>query len=285
MAIFLWFTEGDGGYGGVALLLIIPISITLLLRSSVSELLTHGFIRLLNPELHDNQQLDLNKTQRYLNAIAHLIHNNRNADAIRLCEELKKTGELDVVTLETTLEFLGVKQTRSTALKPLNEAARLRSEKKFGEAEQLLTLLLAKNPADTAAAMMLMRLYAEDLQQPAKAAEVLEKLEQRPLVAAAHIEFARRSLDEWSCAKPEKIETFPTPESVDELLAQKFFGSAVEMLEQQIQEWPRDFDLRLKLAEIHALYCNDLARAKKLCGSWRQATVSMQPKSKLLKPN
>jgi tetratricopeptide (TPR) repeat protein len=263
--VFLWFMEDrNGGMGGAVLLLIIPPALALLLRSSLAELLTHGFLRLIDPEFHDDREFDPGKSRRYLDTIAHLIQNGRRDEAIKLCEELKQSGEVDMVTLEMTLEFLGVKQERAPIPKPLAEAARLRSQGKFTEAEKLLKSLLAKNPADAGAAMMLMRVHAEDLRQPGKAHDILHALEKQPHVSASHIEFARRSIGEWCNPKPEKIETVAPPEPIDELLAQGFFGTAIEILESKIKEQSQDFALRLKLAEVHAVYCNNFQRAEKI---------------------
>lgn len=259
--MFLWFIEDrNGGMGGAVLLLIIPPSLALLLCSSLSELFTHGFLRLIDPEFHDDREFDPGKSRRYQNTIAHLIKTGRRDEAIKLCEELKQAGEVDMVTLE----FLGVKQERAPIPKPLAEAGRLRLQGKFAEAEQLVKSLLAKNPADADAAMMLMRLYAQNLRRPDRAHEVLRTLENQPHVSASHIEFARRSIDEWSQAKPEKIEIAVLPESVDELLAQGFFGTAIETLEEKIKAQPLDFELRLKLAEVHAVHCKNIQRAEKI---------------------
>ena len=158
---------------------------------------THGFLGLVDPALYDHRELDPKKARRYQDAIAHLIHNGRRDDAIKLCEELKQSGEVDLGTLESTLEFLGVKQERAPA-KPLAEAARLRAQGDFAGAEHLLKSLLLKNPADDGAAMLLMRLYAQDLREPGRAHEVLRALQKQPHVPASHVEFARRSIDEWS---------------------------------------------------------------------------------------
>lgn len=275
--VFLWFMEDpNGGYGGVALLLIIPPSLALLLRSAIAEFFTQGFLRLIDPTLHDERPLDPGKSRRYMDTIAHLIKNGRRDDAIKLCNELKQSGEVDIVTLEHTLEFLGVKQERTQNPKPLTEAARLRAQGKFAEAEQRLKSLLAKNPSDADAAMMLMRLFAQDLRQPGRAHEVLRALEKQPHVSASHVEFARRSIDDWSKGKPEKMEVAAPPkaESVDELLAQKFFGTAIERLEEKIRTQPQDFDLRLKLAEVHAVHCKNFQRAEKIIS---QLEVTFSP--------
>ncbi len=198
-AVFVWFVEQPGmGFAGIPFLIIIPVSIALLLRSSVSELFTHGFLRFMDPALHDDRPLDPGKGRRYQDAIARLIQNGQRDEAIRFCEELKLSGEVDLVTLENTLEFLGVPQVNSKPENPLTQAAQLRAQGKFAETEKLLKSLLAKNPADADAAMMLMRLFAQDLRQPGRAHEVLRQLEKQPQVAASHVEFARRSIEEWS---------------------------------------------------------------------------------------
>lgn len=252
--------------GGVVVLLFAPVAMALLLRSSLSEIFAGGFLRLLDPAFYDGRELDLKLPQRHRDNIAYLIHHGKRDEAIKLCEELKRSGELDETTLADALEFLGVKPERAALERPLNQAARLRAAGKFSEAEALLKSLLAKNPADTGAALLLMRLYAGDFRQPSRAAEVLRTLETQPHVERAQIEFARRSLDEWSRMKSAKasVAVSPVPELVDELLAQRHFGLAVERLEKDIQAQPGDFNLRLKLAEIYALHCDDLAGAGKV---------------------
>jgi hypothetical protein len=263
--MFLWLIEDrGGGPGDVALLLIIPPALALLLRSSVAEGLTHGLLQLIDPNLHDDRAFDPGKSRRYLDTIAHLIQNGRREEAVRLCEEFKQSGEVDRATLEMTLEFLGVPQKSALVPKPLAEARQLRAEGKFAAAEMRLQSQLAKNPADAEAAMLLVRLYAQDLRQPGKAQAVLRKLEQQPQAVASHIEFARRSIDEWS--KPESAETriAAPPKSVDELAAQGFLGTAIEKLEAQTRAQPDDFEGWLKLAEIHAVHCKDFRRAQKI---------------------
>jgi hypothetical protein len=262
-AVFLWFAEGGGdGAGGIPLLLIIPVSIALLLRNSIAERFSHGFIRLLDPMVHDDQEVDLKRAQRHRENIAWLIHNGKREAAIKLCEELKQSGELDEVTLEMVLGFLDVKQENTKTSSPLSQAAQLRSQGKFSAAEQLLKSLLKKNPEDTGAAVMLMRLYAEDWHEPDKAMEILRKLEKQPHVSKDHLDFARHSLVEWNHPKPMTGE--PEPKSVDNLLAKGFVGSAIEELEQQLKARPRDFGLWLKLAEIHAVHCDNISRAEKI---------------------
>jgi hypothetical protein len=52
--------------------------------------------------------------------------------------------------------------------------------------------------------------------------------------------------------------------SVDELLAAGYLATAVELLENQIQDHPTSFDLYLKLAEAHASYCRNFHLAGKV---------------------
>jgi thioredoxin-like negative regulator of GroEL len=166
--------------------------------------------------------------------------------------------------LEAKLEQLGLKQESVPRPRLLVEADRLRQQGRFQEAESILKPLLAKDPRNMDAAMMLMRVYAQDLHQSHKAMEILQALEKQSYVSAAHVEFARRSIGEWSHtkSKPEKIA--PPPESIDELLAQGYLGTVLEILEQKTGEQPGDFDLRLKYAEVYGKHCGDVHRAEKI---------------------
>jgi len=240
--------------------------------SCIAELVSRIFRRLIDPGFYDHRPLDPGKSQRYQDLIARLIHQGKRDEAVKLCEELKVSGEVELVTLEHTLEFLGVPQGRSKQEKPLTVAARLRREGKFAEAEKLLRSLLAKKPGDVTAVMMLMRLYGEDLQQLSKAQEVLNALQKQPDVPASHVEFARRSLQEWSHGQTliPVPALAPAPQSLDELLAQGFVGSAVEQLEAQIKSDPDNFTLQFRLAEVYAIHCKNLQGAEKIV---RQITL------------
>jgi tetratricopeptide (TPR) repeat protein len=246
-------------------LIIVPVSIALILRSSLSELFAGGFLRLVDPSMHDTRTFDPKASQRHQDAIARLIQQGKREEAIQLCEQLKVSGEVDIISLEHTLEYLGVKQQRAQPA-PLREAAALRAQGKFAEAEARLQALLKKNPADAEAAFLLMRLYAENLQQPARAHEVLRLLQQQPHVSADHVEFARRSIDDWNRPKPAAPAAAEPPAtlSVDELLAQGGLGMAVESLEEQIRSRPEDFELQLRLAEVYAVHLKNLPRAGKI---------------------
>jgi hypothetical protein len=265
-SLLLWAAENGGGPEDAPLMIIIPVGIALILRSSISEVFAGGFVRFLDPSLHDSREIDLKRAQRHRDNIAWLIHHGKRDEAVKLCEELKQSGELDEATLAHTLEFLGVKQDFGKISDPLHEAGRLRAQGKFTEAETFLKARLTKQPADSGAALMLIRLYAEDLKQPDAAAKLLAAMEKEPHISKDHLEFARRSLAEWN--RPNRKAPVPAdemlPPSLEEMLARGFFGSAIELLEEKIKAQPRDLDLRLKLAEIHALHCDNLPRAEKI---------------------
>lgn len=268
--LFLLVLEPPGiGFGGVPILILIPVSIAIVLRSSLSEIVTHTFIRLVDPELHGGRDFDPKKERRYEDAIAHLIRTGQRKQAIKLCEELKATGEVDLLTLENTLEYLGVKQGTPPKIKPLVEAGQLRQAGRFSEAEHVLKSLLAVNPADEGAAMMLLRLYAQDWHQPERAYALLHKLEKQPQISHDHLDFARRSIPEWTLSlSPTSIpESTPAPaalKSVDEMVAEGSFGLAVEQLEEKLMAQPGNFALQLKLAEVYAIHCKNLMQADKI---------------------
>jgi tetratricopeptide (TPR) repeat protein len=282
VGVCLWLLEERNlGLAAIPLLMILSGALALLLRSSFAEVLTHGFLRLVDPNLHDDRPLDFGKSRRYMDTIAHLIQNGRRTEAIKLCEELKTSGEVNLATLEMTLEFLGVKPERTQLPKPLAEADRLRAQGKFADAEKLLNALLKKDPEDLAAAMMLVRLYAQDLRQPGRAHEILRRLEKQPHVLAAHVEFARRSIEEWSRPKPEPMVPAAPTESIDELLAQGFYGTAIERLEPKTTAQPSDFSAWLKLAEAYGRYAGNLHRADKIVRRM-EADPAFSPEQKQL---
>jgi thioredoxin-like negative regulator of GroEL len=258
--ILLWLPPSPAV---MPILLVIAGAFFLIWRDSIGELATRVFQRLIDPE--DKRPFDPNKHIRQLDMIGSLIRSGRKAEAIQLCETLKVSGEVEITMLELTLEHLGVPQAAAKKINPLNAASQLRRQGKFSEAKLLLDSLLLENPRNLDAAIMLARLYAEDLREPGNAHEILRALEQQPHISTDHIDFARRSIGEWSRRQPE-IEAVAEPkaESVDELLAQKLFGSAIELLENKIKAQPHDFDLRLKLAEVQAVRCENFQTAEKI---------------------
>jgi tetratricopeptide (TPR) repeat protein len=274
----LWqYRQSNDPVSGMAYL-VFALPLALVWSGCVSEFLAHGFHRLVDPE--DDREFDPKKGLREMDVIGDLIRSGQKDKAIQLCQMLKKTGGVNPFVLEMTLEHLGVPQQRVRKPKPLLEADRLRSQGRFQEAELILNSLLAQNPRNLDAAMMLMRLYAQDQHCPEKAGEVLRELEKQPHLPSAHLEFARRSIGEWAQGKPRTEEIAVQPESIDELLAQGYFGTAIEILEQKIKEQPQDFDTRLTLAEIYARHCSDDLRAKKIVQQI-EASPAFSPEQKL----
>ena len=56
--------------------------------------------------------------------------------------------------------------------------------------------------AHMTAAFLLMRIYAQDLKRPEKADVLLQTVGQRPHVPPVFVEYARRSIQEWSGLLP-----------------------------------------------------------------------------------
>ena len=243
-------------------LLIIAAAFFLIWHDCITEFFARVFRWLIDPE--DKREFDPNKSLRDLDTIASLIKNGRKEEAIQLCQMLKESGDASVLALETMLEHLGVRQESVQKPKPLVEAYRLRSQGRFKEAELILNSLLKENPANLDAAMMLIRLYAQDMRLPGRAAEIIQSLEKQPYIPSGNIEFARRSIIEWSQNKPKPEKAVAVPESVDELLASNYFGTAIEILERKTRKQPQDFDSWMKLAEAHGSYCGDFQRAEKI---------------------
>jgi tetratricopeptide (TPR) repeat protein len=252
------------GYAFVPLILIVPVSLGLLWRNPIGELLSHGFHRLIDSD--DRRTFNPNQSARNMDMVAHLLKNGRNEEAVQLCAALKKSGDASVLVLETLLARSGIRLEDDRKPRPLAEAYHLRLLGKFGEAETILNSLLAENPSDVDAALMLMRLYAQDLRRSDKAAAVLRALEKQPHIPDGHIEYAQRSIHDWG-RKKRAPEVVALPESVDELLAGGYLGTAIEVLERKVNEQPQDFDLSLKLAEAHGLHSGNVRRAEKIVQS------------------
>ena len=244
------------------MLLVIGWMLALVWAGCVAELFARGFHHLVDPA--DDQEIDPDKGLRDLDLIASLVKNGRREEAVQLSRRLRESGDISVLVLETRLEHLGIKLESVPKPRPLTDAYHLRMQGRFQEAESILKPLLVEDPRNVDAAMMLMRIYAQDLHHPQKAMEILEALAKQPHVSPAHIEFAYRSIGEWSQGKPQPETVDVPPESIDEMLVQGYLGTVIEILEQKIEEQPRDLDLRLKLAEVYSQHCGDVHRAEKI---------------------
>jgi tetratricopeptide (TPR) repeat protein len=260
--LFLWryVKEKNADAGYIYLLVAMPLA--LLWCGCLSQMGARFFNALIDPE--DPEQYQPDKEERLLEKIAELIRSGKKEQAIQLCKALKISGEVSVAALDMTLEHLGLPQNNGLMVKPLAAAHRLRRQGKFEEAAAMLKALLAKNPRDVDAAMPLMRIYAQDLHEPDQARQILKALEKQPYVAVAHLEFARRSIEEWSQPGPVPPDEAELTGSVDELLAQGFVGTAIEMLEEQVDAEPGNFDLQLKLAGFYARHAKNVTTAERI---------------------
>ena len=256
----LWqFTFFENHVDG-ELYLATALALALLWTGCITALLAHAFKWLAHPENELDEEID--RSLRDLDKLARLVSHGHRKEAIQLCLKLKDSGDASVLALETILEHLGIKQDFVRPPNPLVKASQLRQEGKFGEAEELLKSLLSRNPDNVDAGMMLIRLYAVDLSSPDKAHKVLQTLEKRPHMSRGHTDFARRSIQEWSQGTPAPEPEPALPESVEELLLQGRYGTAIERLEQNISELPEDFNLRLRLARVHAELCDHVKSAE-----------------------
>jgi tetratricopeptide (TPR) repeat protein len=276
----------QGGVVGGWLYLVVTLLLGISWAGCLSELFAGGFHRLVDAE--DKREFDPKQTTRDLDRLAGLVRSNRNDEAIALCEQLKESGEASALAIETVLFQLYHRMfdtEHSLDSPPLAEAQKLRWQRRFAEAEAKLESLLKQEPENVAAALMLLRIYAQDLLRPDKADAMLQTFGQRPHVPPAFIEYARRCLAEWSGIVPAKAKTAEgiesllvdpkhsrAPEkaidwntaSVDELLAAGHLATAIKMLESQVDGQPRNFELWLKLAEAHGVHCGDFSRASKI---------------------
>ncbi len=242
-------------------LLVLPVSIGLLWCGCLSELGARGFHRLIDSD--DRREFDANESARHLDMVASLLKSGRHEEAAQLCATLKESGDANILVLETLLARSGIQFENNRKPKPLTEAYDLRSQGKFDEAAEILNSLLAENPSNVDAALMLMRLYVQDLRRSDKAAEILLALEKQPHIPPGHIDYARRSIQDWQ-RKKSAPKAVALPESVDELLACGYLGTAIEVLERKAKEQPQDFELQLKLAEAHGLHSGNIRRAEKI---------------------
>jgi thioredoxin-like negative regulator of GroEL len=260
LGLWRYWHNDDRASGMLYLMFSLPLA--LIWAGCLSELAARSIHGLIDPE--DKREFDPNKRARDLDTVASLIKNGRKEEAIQLCQSLKESGDASLLAMDALLENLGVPQAKVERSKPLADADRLRLQGKFQDAESLLNSLLVENPANLDAAMMLMRLYVQDLRQGNKAREVLRRIEQQPHVSRAYIEYAGRSIGEWSQDARLANTADPVPESVEQLLERGYFGTAIEVLEQKLKEQPQDFDAWIQLAGTYGLKCGNLDRAKKI---------------------
>jgi Tetratricopeptide repeat len=260
--IWIFFFVAPLSHATIPLILIIPISLGWLWRGPISELLSHGFRHVAGISASD-RAVAPDEDIRQLEELAAMIRSGRREEAAQLAKTLLASGQVNPLVLEALLDRAGIPYQRS-GLEPLKEARRLRTGGKTAEAETLLKSLLAANPSDMSVAMVLIRLYVEDLRRSDKAMEVLRKLQTQPKADPVQIEYAHRYIQDPGRKTQEPKASLP--ESIDDLLMFGYLGTAIEILEQKLAAQPDDFETRLKLAEAHGLHSGNLARAKKIIG-------------------
>src|SRR3984957_3781049 len=153
-----WF-YGDKAAGILYLATLVPLA--LIWMGCITEVLAQVFHRLVDPQ--DNREYDPKKAVRELDAVGELVRSRRKEEAIELCRMLLQTSDDNHSALELTLHHLGVPVEPVKESKPVVEAHRLREAKKHPEAEAILKSMLRAEPANTAAALALMRLYVQDM--------------------------------------------------------------------------------------------------------------------------
>lgn len=251
-----------GGYGFAPILMIIPILIGVVWCGCLSQWWSQKFTDLI---YHSGKgHSDPHKDARDLGNLAMLLRNGRHEEALQLAQQLRAENHGNIPALETMLARAGIPWETPRPGDPIVEAARLRAQGDFLGAEKILLPFLEQHPAHVQALLLLLRLYAQNLKQPERAREILGRLEQVPRIPAWQVDYARRSLADWSTDKPAPEASVILPESVDELLAQGYSGTAIEILEQKIKDAPGDFEAWLKLAEAQGRYCHNLHAAEKL---------------------
>lgn len=249
-------------YGSIPVLMVVPILLGFIWCGCLAECWSRSFGGLLFSE-GDSAQFDPKKRMREMECVAVLLRAGKKDEALRLSKKLMKSGNADVMALETLFAHAGIPWKLPARFDPLIEASRSRDRGDFAAAEAFLNSVPVREPAGVHARLILVRLYAHDLKQPDKAQAVLHQLEKQPHVPAWQIEYARHAILNGGPATPPPLPVV-LPESIDELLAQCYSGTAIEILGQQIAEKPGDFELRLKLLEAHAVYLGNPGSARKL---------------------
>jgi tetratricopeptide (TPR) repeat protein len=252
----------------------------------LSELSARGVMGLIDRE--DHRQFDSRQVPRDLDRLAGLVRAGRYEQAVVLCRQLSESNEVSALAMDAQLFQLYQElfsEERITRSPVLAEAVRLRGQRQFAEAAVKLNAVLKRDPLNLAAALLLMRIQTQDLSRPDQAAALLENLARQPHAPPAFAGYARRRIGEWSGAvapRPKTSENIESllvnpnasraPEigpdfnlaSVNELLAKGRLSTAIEMLENKVRAEPREFEVWMKLAEAHGVYCRDLARAGKI---------------------
>ncbi len=268
ITLFLATLAALGGFLAVPIIVMIAV----IWSGCVSELVARQFHKLVDPE--DKRPYDPKEAERKLDHLAQLVREGRTNEALDLCMQLQESGEASALALEATIHRLYQDNLNAAEKSPLlSEVLSLCERDLVEEAESRLKLILAGQPKNWPAMLLLMRVYAEGLSQPQKALALLQPADKQPQLHPAFIKYARQSIDEWGALAQEWSKhsvpdstsvAVPEELSLDELIKNNQLATAVEFLEKAIAAEPQNFDLRLKLAEVYGVNCADLNRAGKI---------------------
>lgn len=252
------------------------VSLGVLWASCVAELFARQFHKVVDPE--DDRKFDPKETERNLDLLAKLTREGRIKEALEFSEKLQKSSEISPMALEAKLHHLYQEILNSIDTSPLLRDVRdLVGRGEFAQAELRLKQILVTQPTNWAAMLLLMRAYTKGFLQPNRALAFLQDDKAQPRLYPAFVPYARSSIAQWTAQAhqpPEEQQNILShqiqpsaiePElSVDELLKSNQLATAVERLEKELSEQPRNFELWIKLAEIYAVYCADANRAVKI---------------------
>lgn len=267
------------------LMIFMIVAIAVLWAGCVGELFARGFHVFVDSP--DNREYDPKQSARELNRLSTLVREGRNEEAIALCRHLLDMPGVSAMTIDTMLLHLyreKYSDDRITAMTEFTDIRVLREQRRFADAAKLLEQSLQKDSANLPASLLLMQIYAKDLQNPPGARTVLYRLSQTGL-PPGFADYANERINEWSrgaseaSKSTEGIESLlakranpavsltpidASSASLDELLAAGHLATVIEILEGRIQAAPNDFESRLKLAEAQGVYCGNWLSAGKI---------------------
>jgi tetratricopeptide (TPR) repeat protein len=252
------------------------VALAMLWATCIAEFFTRRIQNIVDPE--DDRKFDPKQVERDLDLLGQLVRQGRNTEALDLCKKIEESGEASHLAIEATLHRVYKETVDSIDTSPfLRDVRQLNEQGKFEEAESRLKQMLATQPTNWAAMLLLMRVYVKGFEHPVKALAYVQSDDKQPHLPVAFMDYARRSIARWAeeaanhqgdeqrDAAAQFQAAAREPElSVDELLASNQLATAVERLEKDLSEQPRNFDRWLKLAEAYAVYCRDFNRASKI---------------------
>ncbi|MGH7970123.1 MAG: hypothetical protein ACREIC_15490, partial [Limisphaerales bacterium] len=201
--------------------LCIPIAVVLAVywAGCVSELFARGFHSLIDSA--DNREFDGKALTRQLDRLSTLVQQGRNEEALQLCARLRNSADGSALAIEAMLfrvydQMFADEHLRASA--SLAEVFLLLDQKRYVETEIRLNQLLVHEPRNAAAYLVLIRLYARELQNANSARALIDRLGKRAWLPPAFIEYARHCLGEW--LKPPKSPA-KASEGVESLLVER----------------------------------------------------------------